>query len=75
MCWALRFGFGVGVVPIDAFQVCLKLLLDFHGKDPVALRLRCIIAHQMLFSPSFQRENMTMGIPRFHGKNRVEFRI
>ena len=39
MCWALRFGFGIGVVPINAFQVCLKLLPNFHGENSEAFRL------------------------------------
>ena len=29
----------MGVVLIDAFQVCSKSLLEFHGKNPVAFRL------------------------------------
>ena len=29
----------------------------------------------MLFSPSFWRENMAMGIPYFHGENLAEFRV
>ena len=33
----------------------------FRGKNLVALRLRCIIAHKMLFSPSFRCENTTTG--------------
>ena len=36
MCWALRFGFRMGVVSIDAFQVCLKSLPNFHGENSVA---------------------------------------
>ena len=39
MCLALRFGFGMGVVLINAFQVCSKSLLEFHGKNLVAFRL------------------------------------
>ena len=39
MGWALRFGFGMGVVLIDAFQVCLELLPNFRGKNLVAFCL------------------------------------
>ena len=39
MHWVLRFGFRMGVVPIDAFQVCLKLLPNFHSENPVAFHL------------------------------------
>ena len=35
----------------------------------------CIIARQMLFSPSFQRENAVMGMPHFHGKNPTKFHV
>ena len=39
MCWVLRFGFGIGVVPIDAFQVCLELLPNFRDNNPAAFCL------------------------------------
>ena len=39
MCWALRFDFRAGVVLIDAFQVCLKSLPNFHDENPAAFRL------------------------------------
>ena len=39
MCWVLRFGFRIGVVSIDTFQVCLKSLPNFHGENPVAFCL------------------------------------
>ena len=39
MCLALRFGFGIGVVPINAFQVSLKLLPNFYGKSSTAFHL------------------------------------
>ena len=45
----------------------------FRGGNLVMLSLRCVIAHKMLFSPSFWRENTTMGMPHFHGENLVEF--
>ena len=48
---------------------------NFRGGNPVALRLRCVIAHQMLFSPSFRGENMAMGIPYFHSENPAEFHV
>ena len=39
MCLALRLGFGMGVVSIDAFQVCLELLPNFHSENSAAFRL------------------------------------
>ena len=36
MCWALRFEFGMGMVPNDAFSMHLELMPNFHGKNPVA---------------------------------------
>ena len=46
-----------------------SIFLYFHGGNPVALQLKCVIAHQMLFLPSFRHENMAMGMPHFHGEN------
>ena len=39
MCWPLRFAFRMGVVSIDAFQLCLELLPNFHGENPTAFLL------------------------------------
>ena len=39
MYWALRFGFRMGMVLINAFQVCLELLPNFHGENLTAFRL------------------------------------
>ena len=39
------------------------------------LRLRCVIAHKTLFSPSFRSVNMIMGMPHFHGENSAEFHV
>ena len=39
------------------------------------LHLRCVLAHKMIFSPSFQHENMAIGMPHFHGKNLAKFRV
>ena len=47
----------------------------FCGGNLAALHLRCIIAHKTLFSPSFQRENTTMGMPHFHGENPEKFHV
>ena len=47
----------------------------FCGKNLAALRLRCVIAHKMLFSPSFRRVNMIIGMPHFHGENLAEFHV
>ena len=43
MCWALRFGLGMGVAPIDSFQVCLKSLPNFHGEDLAAFCLIFVV--------------------------------
>ena len=70
----------MGEVSLHAFQVYLKLFAEFPqwksdnispyfcGGNPAVLLLRCIIACQTLFSPSFQCENMAMGMPHFHCK-------
>jgi len=47
----------------------------FRGKNLATLRLKCVIAHKMLFSPSFRRKNTAMGMPHFHGENLTEFHI
>ena len=47
----------------------------FCGGNLVAFRLRCVIAHKMLFSPSFRRENTAMGMPHFHGENPAKFLV
>ena len=82
---ALRFDFGKGVVLIDASLVCLGSVPNFHnenlaefrlifcGRNPVALRLGCVIAHKTLFSPSFRYENTTMEVPHLHDENPAEF--
>ena len=85
MCWVLRFGFEMGVVPINDFQVCFEVFARFprsnsispyfHGENPTMLHLRCVIACQMLFSPSFRRENTAIGMPHFHSENPTRFHI
>ena len=39
MYWVLRFCFRMGMVLINAFQVCLELLPNFHGENSTAFRL------------------------------------
>ena len=39
MFWALRFDLGMGMVSINAFQMCLKLLPNFHGENPATCHL------------------------------------
>ena len=34
MFWALRFGFRMGVVSINAIQVCWESLPNFNGENP-----------------------------------------
>ena len=50
MCWALRFGFETGVVLINIFQVCLKLLPNFHNENSVAFRLIFVAEICQLFT-------------------------
>ena len=50
MCWALRFGFKMGVVLIDAFQVHLELLPNFHNENLVAFRFIFVAKIQQHFS-------------------------
>ena len=59
----------------NVFGIVAKFPQRKCGKNLVALRLKCVIAHKKLFSPSFRRENMVMKMPYFHGKNLVEFRV
>jgi len=47
----------------------------FRGGNLTMLRLKCVIAHKMLFSLSFYHENTAMRVPHFHGENLTEFRI
>ena len=87
MCLALRFGFGIGVVPINAFQVCLKLLPNFYGKSSAAFRLIFVSKIQQRFASNaslhakryshqdFECENTATGMPHFHDENLVEFRV
>ena len=75
MYWRLRFSFGVDVVPIDVFLVHLESIPNFYSKNPIALHLRCVIAHKMLFSSSIWHENIEIGTPYFHGQNSAQFRI
>ena len=50
MCWALNFGFKMGVVLINAFQVCLKSQPNFHGKNPTAFHLIFVAKIQQRFA-------------------------
>ena len=85
MCWVLRFDFGIGMVLVDVFSVCLESMPNFHGKNPAtfclifrgentsALHRKCIISHKILFSPSFHCENMATGCLIFTVKIRQSF--
>ena len=87
MCWALRYGFQNGCGPDrcfpSVFEVVAKFLQqkyssispNFSGKNLAVLCLRCVIAHQTLFLPSFWHENTAIGMPYFHGKNPAKFHI
>ena len=50
MYWALRFGFEMGVVSIDAFQMCLELLPNFHNENPVTFCLIFVAEIQQRFA-------------------------
>ena len=77
----------MGMVSIDASEMCLELLpkfpwkkfdnisFYFHGGNLIAVRLKCVIAHKTLFSPSFHLKNMAIGMPYFHGENLADFRV
>ena len=39
MNWASRFDFRIGMAPINAFLMRLKLMLNFHSENPAAFRL------------------------------------
>ena len=47
----------------------------FHGTNSAVFHLRCVIAHETLFSPSFCCENTTTEVPYFHGENSAKFCI
>ena len=40
----------------------------FRGGNPTTFRVRCVIAHKILFSPSFRCENKAKGCPIFMAK-------
>ena len=79
MNWAIRFGFGKGMILIDASkfpqQKSDSISAYFHGENPTVLRLRCVIAHKTLSLSSFRHENMATKVPHFHGENLAEFCI
>ena len=50
MRWPLRFGFRMGVVSINASQVCLKSLPNFHSKNSTAFRLIIVAEIQQRFT-------------------------
>ena len=52
-----------------------RILPYFHGGNPAALHIKCIIAHKMLFLSSFHRENMVTGVPHFHSENLTKFHV
>ena len=47
----------------------------FRCRNLAKLCLKCVIAHKTLFSPRFFHQNMTIGVPHFHGENLEEFRV
>ena len=47
----------------------------FRGEDLAAFRLRCVVIHETLFSPSFHYENMARKMPYFHSKNLAKFQV
>ena len=69
-------GCGLNWCFASVFEVATKfpqrkfgsILPYFHGGNPTALHLRCVIACQTLFSPSFRHENMAIGMPLFTAK-------
>ena len=85
MCWALRFGFGIGVVPINAFQVCLKLLPNFHGENSatfclifVVEILQCFASDASQHAKHYSHQDFDMrirqwGCPIFMTKIRQSF--
>ena len=50
MNWTLRFGFGKGVVLINASLVCLELVPNFHDKNLTAFHLVFVAAIQQHFA-------------------------
>ena len=52
-----------------------SILPYFRGRNLAVLRLKRVIAHQILFSPSYLHENIAMGMLHFHGENLAEFHV
>ena len=50
MNWTLRFGFGKGVVLIDASLVCLELVPNFHEQNPTGFHLVFVVEIQQSFA-------------------------
>ena len=50
MCWALRFDFRMGMVPIDAFLVRLELISNFHSENLVAFCLIFMVETRQRFA-------------------------
>ena len=50
-----------------------NILPYFHGRNSVAICLRCVIAHKTLSSPFFYHENTAMGCPIFKAKIQQSF--
>ena len=84
MCWALRFGFGMGVVLINAFQVFevivkfpqlkfCSILPYFRGGNPTTLRLKRIITCQRYSHQALDMRIRQWGCPIFTAKNLVRY--
>ena len=85
MYWPLRFGFGMGVVSIDAFEMCLESLPNFHGENPTTFCLILVVEIQQHFAldasqhikryshQAFQVRIRQWGCPIFTAKNPKEF--
>ena len=64
-----------GIVAKFPWQKSNSISFYFRGGNLIAVRLKCVIAHKTLFSPSFYLENMAIGMPYFHGENLADFRV
>ena len=43
MCWAFRFDFGMGMVPVGTFSMHLESMPNFHSKNPATYGLIFVV--------------------------------
>ena len=64
-----------GVTFINDLLVHLELIPIFHNENLATFRLRCIIAHKILFSPTFRYESIARKMAHLYNENSAKFCI